>query len=288
MSTPFTSVHPFNAPRCQLAESPRWAEGHWWWVDASSGVVYWRSGTPIADLGKAIIGEKRFNTRTSLVQPVGNSQLVIAVQNTLRRFEFASGDIHECGPAIEIPLPQGWLLNDGIVDIEGNIWIGSVSPNRAQGTGSLLRITADGEILEALPRFSLTNGMAWDHDKEFLYHVDSFERTVWRHEVNVSTGSISRSEVLIQLPTDDGLPDGISLDPSGRIWLAIYGKSVVRSYDKQGNFLDDLAVPTEQVTSVAHGGLESSQLLITTAQEDFTTEQSEEFPLAGQLFISES
>ncbi len=288
MLNEFRSVHAFNAPRCQLAESPRWAEGHWWWVDALAGVVYWRPGAPIESLEKAPIGEHRFNVRTSLVQPVENSQLVIAVQNTLRRFEFASEGIYECGPAVEIPLPQGWLLNDGIVDIAGNIWIGSVSPNRAKGTGSLLRITHDGEILQALPRFSLTNGMAWDHAKEFLYHVDSFERTVWRHHVNVLTGSILKSEVFIQLPTDDGLPDGISLDPFGRIWLAIYGKSVVRSYDTDGNFLDDLAIPTEQVTSVAHGGLQSSQLLITTAQEDYTTQQSEEFPLAGQLFISES
>ena len=55
-----------------------------------------------------------------------------------------------------------------------------------------------------------------------------------------------------------------------------------------GNFLYELAVPTEQVTSVALGGLTRSQLLITTAQEDFTEAQSREFPLAGQLFISES
>jgi len=55
-----------------------------------------------------------------------------------------------------------------------------------------------------------------------------------------------------------------------------------------GNYLNDLSIPAEQVTSVAIGGLSNSQLLITTAQENFTKEQSEEFPLAGHLFISQS
>ena len=185
-------------------------------------------------------------------------------------------------------MPSNWLLNDGIADIAGNIWIGTVSPNRAKATGALLRINKSGDIKQALPRFSLTNGMAWDHEREHLYHVDSYERIVWQHEVNVLTGDILNSKIIIQLSPDDGLPDGISLDSAGRILLAIYGKSAVRFYDLGGGFLYELSVPAEQVTSVAIGGLNESQLLITTAQEGFTKAQSEEFPLAGQLFISQS
>ncbi|CAB4666914.1 unannotated protein [freshwater metagenome] len=288
MNREFNTVSLFGAPRCQLGESPRWSEGYWWWVDAAAGIVYWRQGSSVEDLEKTAIGSKEFNVRTSLVQPVGNSQLVMAIEKTLRRFQFDGSDLIEIGPSIDIPLPNNWLVNDGIADIAGNIWIGSVSPDRAPGTGTLLRITQDGEIQQALPRFSLTNGMAWDYQKNYLYHADSYERTVWRHHVNILTGSITQSEVFIQLPKDDGLPDGVSYDPSGKLWVAIYGKSVVRSYDMHGNFLYELAVPTEQVTSVALGGLTRSQLLITTAQEDFTEAQSREFPLAGQLFISES
>jgi sugar lactone lactonase YvrE len=130
--------------------------------------------------------------------------------------------------------------------------------------------------------------MAWDHKGELLYHVDSYERIVWQHQVNILTGDILDSKILIQLAPDDGFPDGISLDSAGRILLAIYGKSVVRSYELSGIFINELSVPTEQVTSIAIGGLDESQLLITTAQEGFTKEQSDEFPLAGQLFISQS
>ena len=223
-----------------------------------------------------------------MVQPIGDSRVVIAVENTLRHYEFESNDLHAISKSIQIPLPPKWRLNDGIVDTSGNIWIGTVSPNLAKGTGELLRINKSGEIKKALPRFSLTNGMAWNQEKEHLYHVDSYERIVWRHQVNVVTGDILDSKIFIQLSPDDGLPDGISLDSTGRILVAIYGKSVVRSYDLSGNFINELSVPAEQVTSIAIGGLDKSQLLITTAQEGFTKEQSDEFPLAGQLFISQS
>ena len=288
MPSEFSEVKLFGAPRCNLAESPRWAEGHWWWVDAELGFVYWRLGGSIDELENLPISKKEFNVRTSLVQPIGDSRLVIAVENSLKYYEFDSNDLHEISKSIRIPLPPKWLLNDGIADIAGNIWIGTVSPDLAKGTGELLRIDKSGDIKRSLSRFSLSNGMAWDHGKELLYHVDSYERIVWQHRVNVLTGEILESKIFIQLPPDDGLPDGISLDSAGRILLAIYGKSVVRSYDLSGNFLSELSIPAEQVTSIAIGGLDKSQILITTAQENFTKAQSEEFPLAGQLFISQS
>ena len=288
MSSEFKEVKLFGSPRCNLGESPRWAEDHWWWVDAEQGIVYWRPGGSIDELDNLPISRKEFNVRTSLVQPIGDSQFVVAVENTLKYFEFESNDLHETAKSVEIQMPSNWLLNDGIADIAGNIWIGTVSPSRAKGTGALLRINKSGDIKQALPRFSLTNGMAWDHEREHLYHVDSYERIVWRHQVNVLTGDILNSKIIIQLSPDDGLPDGISLDSAGRILLAIYGKSAVRFYDLGGGFLYELSVPAEQVTSVAFGGVKESQLLITTAQEGFTKAQSEEFPLAGQLFISQS
>jgi sugar lactone lactonase YvrE len=288
MAREFQEVRLFGAPRCNLAESPRWAEGYWWWVDAEKGIVYWRPGGDIEDSDNLPISKREFNVRTSLVQPIDDSRVVIAVENTLRYFEFNLNLLHEIAKPIQIQMPSNWLLNDGIADLAGNIWIGTVSPNRAKGTGELLRISSSGDIKQSLPRFSLSNGLAWDHKGELLYHVDSYERIVWQHQVNVLTGDILDSKILIQLAPDDGFPDGISLDSEGRILLAIYGKSVVRLYDLNGNYLNDLSIPAEQVTSVAIGGLNNSQLLITTAQENFTKEQSEEFPLAGHLFISQS
>ena len=288
MSREFKEVKLFGAPRCNLAESPRWAEGHWWWVDAVEGIVYWRPGGAIDGVENLPISKKEFNVRTSMVQPIGDSRFVVAVANTLKYFEFKSNDLHEIANPVKIQIPENWLLNDGIADIAGNIWIGTVSPDLAKGTGELLRINKNGEIKKSLPRFALSNGMAWDHKREHLYHVDSYERIVWQHQVNVLTGDILNSKIFIQLTPDDGLPDGIALDSAGRILLAMYGKYVVRFYDLSGKLLSELSIPAEQVTSMAIGGMNESQLLITTAQENFTEAQSEEFPLAGQLFISQS
>ena len=85
MSGEFTEVKLFGAPRCNLAESPRWAEEHWWWVDAEKGIVYWRPGGGIDESESLPVSKKEFGVRTSLVQPIGDSRVVIAVENTLRQ-----------------------------------------------------------------------------------------------------------------------------------------------------------------------------------------------------------
>ena len=70
MPSKFCEVKLFGAPRCNLAESPRWAEEHWWWVDAEKGIVYWRPGGAIDELEKD--GMVQFPEIIGAVVPVIN------------------------------------------------------------------------------------------------------------------------------------------------------------------------------------------------------------------------
>ena len=49
--------------------------------------------------------------------------------------------------------------------------------------------------------------------------------------------------------------------------------------------LDKIELPVPQVTSCAFAGLELDSLIITSARENFTEEESKKFPESGNVFI---
>jgi sugar lactone lactonase YvrE len=261
------------APRTVLGESPRWAAGRWWWLDADDGRA-WSS----ADLGSSselIAGTGR---RMSLVQPVAADLAVVADGSVLRPLRRTATGWRLGGP-LDLGLGEGWVLNDGCADARGRIWIGAVS--RENGPeGLLLRI--DGRHAEvAGAGITVSNGMGWSPDGRTLFHVDTGRAQLLAHRVDSRSGEILASEVVWQC--DDGLPDGVAVDVSGGVWVAVYGAGELRRI-VQGRCDRVVEVPTAQVTSVALGGPDGCDMLITTAREGFTGEDSLRDPLAGRLF----
>lgn len=272
-----------DAPPCALGESPRWAHGAWWWVDAEAGTV-WTAGTGLTSAGSA--GEARAviatGGRVSLVHPAGDGRLVVA-----SGLDLVVLDPHAATWVrwSRVDLPDGWLLNDGTADDAGRLWIGSVHPERRRGAGSLYVVETDGRVREAASGITLSNGMAW-WSPGVLVHADSLERCLWEHTTVPGSGRVMRSRRAITLPQGHGplaLPDGVALDDAGGLWVAMYGAGQVwRLVDGRVESVVD--VPTPQVTSVALGGPDGRDLLVTTAREGLDPVAIEADPFAGRLF----
>jgi gluconolactonase len=78
------------------------------------------------------------------------------------------------------------------------------------------------------------------------------------------------------------LPDGMTIDNKGNLYLALFGgHSVVKIDPKSGAILQKIEIPTGQVTSVAFGGPNLDILFVTTAAKEMETPQT--YP-AGSLF----
>ena len=73
---------------------------------------------------------------------------------------------------------------------------------------------------------------------------------------------------------DGGLPDGLAADREGGIWVAMYDSAEVRRYAADGTLDTVITIPTPQATSVELGGPDGRDVLITSAREGFTDEQS--------------
>jgi sugar lactone lactonase YvrE len=285
------------APRCVLAESPRWYAGHWWWIDAQRGLVFRRGGGPRgtpADVWLSTGG------RVSLVHPAGERTMLVARGPVLQYCrETGSGDGDgnpggttgghaSPGPQLAaLDLPDGWLLNDGTAGVDGGLFIGVVHPSRDPGSGYLQHIRPDGTLAESVPGIGLSNGLALDPAATLLYHADSTGRVVLAHRLDPS-GQITVTDVHLRFDASDGMPDGLATDAAGGLWVALYGAGQVRRYTPDGQIDLVVDVPTPQVTSVAIGGPDGRDLLITTAREGYDERRSAAEPLAGRLFAARS
>ena len=88
----------------------------------------------------------------------------------------------------------------------------------------------------------------------------------------------------MDVPSDVGSPDGLTVDAAGDLWVAIYGGGRVQHYSPDGELRQELFVPAEQTTCCAFGGPGLNLLYVTTATEHWTDEQRRAEPAAGLVY----
>ena len=96
------------------------------------------------------------------------------------------------------------------------------------------------------------------------------------------TGALSGRRRFISV--SGGLPDGLTLDAEGCLWLAAWGTGELHRYTPDGQLDTIVKLPVSQVTSAAFGGPDLSTLYITTARENFTAADLRDQPHAGDIF----
>jgi gluconolactonase len=112
----------------------------------------------------------------------------------------------------------------------------------------------------------VTNGLGFSPDRKLLYHCDSTTRAVWVYEVR-SDRTVSDRKEFARLP--DGMPDGMTVDVEGAVWVAVVGGpgEIVR-FRSDGTLDRRIKVPAKTVTSVAFGGPDMKDLYAVTANND--------------------
>src|SRR5690349_22790193 len=77
------------------------------------------------------------------------------------------------------------------------------------------------------------------------------------------------------------MPDGLTVDREGGIWVALWGGSAVRRYGPDGNVDEVLELPVTQVTACTFGGPALDELYITTSRLEVPEGEQ---PEAGSVF----
>ncbi len=128
---------------------------------------------------------------------------------------------------------------------------------------------------------TISNGIGWAPDGRTAFYVDTPTRRIDAFTYEPSTGEMSDRRTAIDLTEVTGLPDGLTVDADGGIWVALWQGSAVHRYvDGRLDLVGD--VPARQVSSCTFGGPNLDQLFITTSAESLTEPE----PSAGALFVA--
>ena len=138
------------------------------------------------------------------------------------------------------------------------------------------------EAVKVIDKVGLSNGLAWNADRTKMYFVDTDFGTVAEYAYDPQTGEIGDGRVIINVPSEMGFPDGMSIDENGKLWVALWNGGAISQWDPEtGELLQKIDLPVKNVSSCCFGGPDMDILFITTASQDTDTAQ---YPLAGNVF----
>lgn len=178
----------------------------------------------------------------------------------------------------------GTRMNDGACDPQGRFWAGTLADDFRIGGGALYRLDRNGRTALMLDDLTISNGLGWSPDGGTMYLADSGPRVVHAFTFDADTGTISDGRVLVTVGEEVGTPDGLTVDASGDIWVAIYGGGRVHRYSPDGVLCGALPVPAAQSTSCAFAGAGLNRLYVTTATEGWSDDQRRAEPAAGLVY----
>jgi sugar lactone lactonase YvrE len=274
-----SEVEHLLAVQCQAGESPHW--------DADSGLLYWadivdphlyRFDPATGDLKAAAIDVPV--TGLGLRHSGG---LVLASKTGFYLLD-ADWRTHRCVADPEADKPNV-RFNDGLVDRQGRYWAGSLNETDFDAPdGSLYRLDPDGSVHLMDSGLKVCNGMGWSPDSRTMYLVDSGAYTIYAYDFDPEAGSVSRRRVLAAVPGDAGMPDGLTVDGEGCVWVGYWGGWRITRFDPAGQVVREIKLPVANVTSAVFGGPDLDELYITTAWFLLSEEDRKAQPGAGDLF----
>jgi sugar lactone lactonase YvrE len=255
---------------CELGEGPTWDDSlqRLLWLDVDGRVLHELAG----DRHRAT----PLDQRVSAMVPDVDGGLVGVAGLNVTRFDH----LGRAGSVIARLAPDGdGLANDGRCDPFGRLWVGTVDRSGAKA-GGLFCVAPDGTVTQVRDAVALSNGMDWSPDGQRCYYVDSLAHCVQILHLGLD-GLPVGSETLVDI---DLLPDGLTVDAEGGIWVALWDGGAVHRYTPDGLLDRIVTVPGGFVTSCAFGGSNQTRLFITTARVGLPEAQVRAEPDAGGLF----
>ncbi len=164
--------------------------------------------------------------------------------------------------------------NDGILDAEGRLLVGTMGYNETrQDKGKLYSF--DGiESKAIVTGTTISNGLGFSKNGEFLYFIDTPTKKVARYTYDLKSGNASFERIVINIP-GNGSPDGMCVDLDDMIWVAEWeGGRVCKWNPETGEKILEIIMPCNRVTSCCVGGDNLNYLFVTTAKDELSDEMA--------------
>lgn len=260
----------------QLGEAPFWDErsGELLRVDISRGCVHgWNPSS-------GAVWVREYEGEVSAVVPrSGSDGWVLAAGH---RILLDDGERLDVVASVEEHLPHN-RFNDCKCDSKGRLWAGSMSKQRSPGDACLYRLGPSGDLQVVLAGTTLSNGLGWSPQGEWMYFIDSTTQRIDVMDFQEESGEVENRRPFAKIDEADGLPDGMAVDAEGGVWVCLFGGGALRRYGPEGTLEAIVSLPVTNPTSPVFGGPRFQTLYVTSARHRLPKRQLAAEPLAGAL-----
>ena len=273
------SAEPVGNVTAVLGEGPYWVpeDDCLLWVDIRRGLLH-RTYFPSAETVSVDLGAV-----SAAFPAVGGGILTAGGSRLALHLPAERGERWTTRVIAEVPAREGIRFNDAGVDPAGRVWVGSMHVAEAEPLGELYRLDGGGVLTTVVKGVTVSNGLGWSPDVTRMYYVDSPMHRIDVFDYDPATSEAFQRRVFADLSAFDGIPDGLTVDADGGVWVAIWGGGVLRRFAPDGTQDAVIQVPVAQPTSCAFGGPGMGDLYVTSASVGLTEAELRAQPLAGRL-----
>ena len=183
---------------------------------------------------------------------------------------------------IEIDKPLN-RINDGKTDFQGRLWFGTMdNPERRIRNGALYCLDKKLVLHKVDQNYYITNGPAFIANDIFL-HTDSGNKTIFKIRINKKYKIIKKT-IFLKFSKTDGTPDGMTIDSKKNIWVCHYGGACITVYNLKGKKINKIEFPAKNITNCVFGGVNKSELFVTSALKGMKKNEIKRYNLSGSLF----
>ena len=237
------SVEVFADLRADVGEAPHWDDRTktLLFVDLTGGAVFRYDGSGVR-LGSFSVGQE-----VGAAVPRRGGGLVLAVRDGIA---VAADDAEgfELTAPVEREIP-GNRMNDAKCDPAGRLFAGTTAFDFSPHSAALYRVEPDWSFEQVVRGATQSNGIAWSPSGRQMYFIDSATQGIDVFDYDIGTGSVGNRRRLVTIGRAHGIPDGMTTDNQGNIWVACFGGAAVRCFSPAGEQVGEVFFPVSQVTS---------------------------------------
>jgi sugar lactone lactonase YvrE len=273
------NVEPVGNVQAVLGEGPYWVpeDDCLLWVDIDRGQLH-RTYLPSGSTDTLSM-----DAASAAFPAVGGGLLTAGGSKLALHLPAERGEQWVTRVIAEVPARDGVRFNDAGVDPAGRVWVGSMHAAESEPLGELYRLDAGGTLTTVVKGVTVSNGLGWSPDGGLMYYVDSPLRRIEMFDYDPATGEAFQRRTFSDLSGFDGVPDGLTVDADGYVWVAVWGGGVLRRFAPDGSQDAVVPMPVSQPTSMAFGGPGLADLFVTSASISLSEAELAAQPLAGRL-----
>jgi sugar lactone lactonase YvrE len=245
---------------------PRW--GGLRWVDMLAGDVL-----SLGDDGT--VARRHVSEVVAALRPRSGGGAVLGIERGFA-LEDADGALTRLDPLWH---SEQVRMNEGACDPDGRFYCGSMAYDQRPGAAAVYRLDPDGTKRTVLEGVTISNGLDWSPDGSRAYYDDTATHRIDVFDYDPERGLHARRP-FAEVP-DGGLPDGLTVDEHGGVWVALADRGQVWHFTVDGVHDEVIDLPVGTATACTFGGPDLDQLFITTSRENLPPGAD---PLAGALF----